>query len=441
MINANRWLVILAFALLSGSASAAEEDVLVQASKLLQDKKANEAYVLLAPYQSERAGEPDYDYLLGIAALDNGKPNEAIFALERVLAVKPDHLQARAEIARAFLATGEIAASKQEFETVQQQNPPQEVSATIQKYLDIIETTRTGKKTTVRSYVEAMYGHDSNVNSATSSREIAIPFFGGALVTLNENGVRMHDNFSSVAAGFNFRHLVSAGWSLIGGANANKRMNDTKDVFDTGSLDGNLGLIFTKGEDNYSAVLQLQSFAVDNNRYRDASGMTAQWQRNLDNSSQASLYVQHTYLSYPGQIDRDADRNIAGGAFARSLAGAYTPTIYIGGYGGEEKARRADRTYLSFELYGIRAGGEMKLTPWTTLHGSISAEDRRYRGQDPLFLTGRKDTQSDLKLSISHIPAPQWTITPSLGYTHNKSNIIIDQYDRTVFSISARRDF
>ena len=62
---------------------------------------------MLAPEQSNAAGDPDYDYLLGIAALDSGKPNEAIFALERVLAVKPNHLQARAEIARAYFATGE----------------------------------------------------------------------------------------------------------------------------------------------------------------------------------------------------------------------------------------------------------------------------------------------------------------------------------------------
>lgn len=440
MSNASKWLGILAFALLCESASATE-DMLAQASRLLQDRKAKEAYVLLAPYQSERAGEPDYDYLLGMAALDNGKPNEAIFALERVLAVKPDHLQARAEIARAFLATGEIAASKQEFETVQQQNPPQEVSASIQKYLDIIETTKSGKKTTLRSYVEVSYGNDSNVNSATSSREVAIPFFGGAITTLDPNGVKTHDDFSSIAAGFNFRRLLSPEWSLIGGANANKRMNNTKDIFDTASLDGSLGLNLTRGEDNYSAVLQAQGFAVDNHRYREASGMTAQWQRNLNNSSQASLYVQHIYLSYPYQTMRDADRDIAGGAFARSLAGTYTPTVYIGGYGGEEKQRSADRPYLGFELYGIRAGGEMKLNPWTTLHGSASVEDRRYRGQDPLFLTARKDTQSDVRLAVSHIPAPQWTITPSLSYTHNQSNIIIDKYDRTAFSVSARRDF
>ena len=98
--------------------------LLQDAANLIKSGKSAEAYALLVPDQSKRAGDPDYDYLLGLAALDSGKPNEAIFALERVLAVKPNHLQARAEIARAYLAVGEKATAKQEFEAVQSQNPP-----------------------------------------------------------------------------------------------------------------------------------------------------------------------------------------------------------------------------------------------------------------------------------------------------------------------------
>ncbi|MDX8385278.1 MAG: tetratricopeptide repeat protein, partial [Gallionella sp.] len=141
--------------------------LIATATKLLNEAKFGEAYALLVPYQSKLAGDSEFDYLLGIAALDIGKPNEAIFALERVLAVSPNHLQARAEIARAYLAVGEIAASKQEFETVQNQNPPEEVKATIQKFLAIIESNKSSKKTAFSGYVEAMVGNDSNVNNAT----------------------------------------------------------------------------------------------------------------------------------------------------------------------------------------------------------------------------------------------------------------------------------
>ena len=52
------------------------------------------------------------------AATDSGHLTHSIFALERVLAVEPDNLLARAEIARVYLMLGEVRTSQQEFETV-----------------------------------------------------------------------------------------------------------------------------------------------------------------------------------------------------------------------------------------------------------------------------------------------------------------------------------
>ncbi len=420
---------------------AARQKILFAADALIKDGKPAEAYALLEPYQSEQAGNPDYDYLLGIAALDSGKPSEAVFALERVLAVNSRHLQARAEIARAYLASGEVAAARQELETVRQQNPPSEVSATIQKYLDIIETSRTDRTTTVQGYVETTVGDDSNINSATASNQVAIPVFGGAISTLSTDGVKTHDTFGSVATGFNVRHAITPEWAVIGGANFNQRMNSSKNAFNIRNLDGTLGVNRTKGDNNYSVVLQLQGFDVDNKRHRDASGMTAQWQSKLNNSSQASIYLQYTYLSYPDQSVRNADRYVVGAAYAHSLPGQLAPVIYVSGYGGTEKERQANLPHLGHHVYGLRLGGEMKLTAQTKLFVSASAEGRNYGGQDPFFQTDRKDMQTDLRLGISYAPARQWTVSTNLNYTHNDSNIIISKYERTMFTIGVRRDF
>lgn len=441
MLRACKWLMLAVSLSISGNLAAAEDGLLLSADKLIKSGKAMEAYVLLVPYQSDRAGQPDYDYLLGIAALDSGKPNEAVFALERVLAVNPNHQQARAEIARAYFATGEVAASRQEFETVQKQNPPKEVNLTIQKYLEAIEKAQAGEKTAVTGYLEVAIGEDSNVNSATANGQIAIPAFGGGIATLSATGVKMRDSFTSVGGGFNVRHPLSPEWSVFGGASFNQRINSSKDTFDTSGMDGNLGVNLTKGGDDYSVAWQLQSFSVDNNRNRDSAGLTAQWMRNLDSSSQFSAYFQYADLSYPGQDVRNADRYVLGGAYARALGGQYAPVVYVGGYVGEEREQSANVPYLGHQLYGVRAGGEVKINPLTTLFASASQEARNYGGQDAFFLVGRKDTQTDLKVGVRYIPAKHWTITPQFGYTRNDSNVIINDYDRTVFSATLRRDF
>jgi hypothetical protein len=218
-------------------------------------------------------------------------------------------------------------------------------------------------------------------------------------------------------------------------------MNSSKHIFNTGGLDGNVGLNLTKAQDSYSAALQLQSFNVDSKRYRDGSGMTLQWQRDLKSSSQVSSYFQYTQLKYPDQTVRNANRYVLGAAYASVLGGDYAPAVYIGLYAGQEKERDSSKPDLGHKLYGVRTGGEMNIYAQTKLFGSVSVESRSYGGEDPFFLVTRKDTQTDLKVGVNYVMDKLWTLTPQVSYTQNKSNIIISDYKRSMISIGLRRDF
>ncbi|MGA7594879.1 MAG: tetratricopeptide repeat protein [Gallionella sp.] len=421
--------------------AGARQKLLQDAARLINSGKAADAYALLAPQQAKLAGDPDYDYLLGVAALDSGKPDQAIFALERVLAVNPNNLQARAEIARAYFVTGEKGLARQEFEAVQSRHPPKEVNATIQKFLDAINQGQ-GSSTLMSGYLEGAVGSDSNVNSATGSSQVAIPAFGGAIATLNASGVETRDSFANISGGGNIRHALSPDWSVFGGASFDERLNSTQHVFNTGTINGNVGLGLTRARDSYSAALQLQSFDVDSKRYRSGAGMTMQWQRNLQNSSsQFSSYIQYTDLKYPDQSVRDANRYVLGTAYAIVLGGNYTPAVYLGLYAGEEKEKQSGVPYLGQKLYGVRTGGEMNIAEQAKLFGSVSVESRHYGGDDPFFLVTRKDTQADLNVGVKFVLRKVWTLAPQLAYTKNQSNIIIDEYKRTVLSVSLRREF
>ncbi len=76
-------------------AGLAADDLLLKAKQQLDVGNAQAAYDLLIPLQSARAGDPDYDFLLGSSALALNKNTEAVFALERVLAVQPNSALAR----------------------------------------------------------------------------------------------------------------------------------------------------------------------------------------------------------------------------------------------------------------------------------------------------------------------------------------------------------
>ena len=66
-------------------AAAANPKLMSDAQNLLAAGNPKQAYMLLVAEQNRLAGSPDFDYLLGVAALDSGKIDESIIALERVL--------------------------------------------------------------------------------------------------------------------------------------------------------------------------------------------------------------------------------------------------------------------------------------------------------------------------------------------------------------------
>lgn len=429
----------LAFSIL-GNALAADQ-LLEGAKRFMAEKNPKAAYELLVPLQTQRAGEPEYDFLLGLSALDSGKPSEAVFALERVLAVDPNNTQARAEIARAYFALGERQTAKQEFESVKKMGVPAGAAPTIQRFLDAIEQLSDTERTQFKGYVEMTLGRDTNVNSAGSGSQVAVPAFGGAIFALNPQSVKLQDDFGAVGAGISVRHPLTKELAAFGGLNLNKKMNETEDLYDTGYWDGNAGIALTRQKNVYTAALQANNYYVDNNRFRDAYGVTGQWQHNYDANNQASAFVQYTNLKYPGQTIRDVHRYVGGVAYARAFAAKMNPVAYAGTYFGNENERASGVPYLGHQLFGIRMGGQISYNEKTIIFANSSIERRLYGGPDPSFLVTRNDTQYDMRIGADYVPEKYWTVTPQVSFTYSGSNIEINTFRRNVYSVTVRRSF
>lgn len=439
--------LLAALAPLGGIALAGDsaDSVVAEAQKLIDARNAQAAYDLLKPLEDERAGDPRFDYLLGIAALDTGRATEAVFALERVLEVNPRHPQARAEIARAYFVLGETGTAKSEFESVKSQQVPPEVAATIDRFLDAINRIADAKRTTVTGYVELTLGHDTNVNSGPSIGQVAVPVFGGVIATLNPGAQKTRDEFAALTGGVALRHPLTKDLAFVAALNANKRVNRDEDMFDTGYWDGYVGFGLTRGANTFTAAVQGNTFYLDHNRYREAYGLIGQWQRNLDVRNQVSVYGQYTQLRYPDTAGlqnsvRDANRSVGGVGYAHAFR-RDGPIVFVGGYLGEEDERAAARPDLGHRFYGLRAGGQYKISE--RLHAFLNgnAEHRRYGGEDAIFLVTRRDRYYTATLGVTYVPAKMWKITPQIMLTRNRSNIEIDDFRREIYSVTVRRDF
>lgn len=438
-------LIAVALLLCSGAATAAEVD-LAQANTLLKAGKAKECYALLAPHEYEQAGNVNYDYLLGIAALDSGKADKASLALERVLAVNPNFVGARLDLARAYFALGDLERAKTEFEAVQTQNPPPTAKTVIEQYLDAIDK-KLNPGTSVTGYLEGTIGYDTNVNTATAAGQVYIPVFGASL-TLDSTSLAARDNYLSLGGGVEISKPLKQGLSLFAGVDAKKRVNFFKDTYNTDSLDGRVGLNSEQGANNFRLSAQAGTYAIDDRLNRHQSSLSGEWRHTLDPRNIISVFGQYGLLRYGHDKTatdlsyNDVDQTVAGLGWLRALDDYGHDIVFASVYGGEENTVGATvRMDGDQRFLGVKLGGQKWLRDDLDAFGSIGFKEGRYLLRNPLILDYRRDYQYDLSLGLNWKPAKNWVVRPQVSYLRNDSNSGLNDYDRTDASLTVRRDF
>jgi tetratricopeptide (TPR) repeat protein len=425
------------------SPAARADELLDQARQLLDQGKATEAYRLLDKVSGQRAGSPDYDLLLGIAALDAGEPTRAVFALERVLAVEPDNARARAELARAYYLAGENEAAKQEFTSIKKDSVPAPVARTIDKYLSLIEGRLAATGTRVNVYIQGAGGYDSNVNSATDSSTIAVPAFGNLVFTLDQSGRKLDSGIFSLGTGFSFSTPFQGRKDLrmIGGINLDERIAYDRTDFSTRVLNGQVGLRYTRGKEAFVVSLQGQKYYLGGDEYRDLGGVGVQWLHNYSRRTRFSLFGQFALQRFPGQPTRNVNQYSGGAGVVHAFDVGGEPIIFASVFAGTDVELTGNRPDLGRNFLGLRTGGQYTLARNLILVGNFTYQYSRYGGADPLFLKRRRDHFLFARAGLEYKLDKNWSLRPEIQYSRNDSNLAINKFDRWQPFITIRNQF
>ncbi|MEQ8660043.1 MAG: tetratricopeptide repeat protein, partial [Gammaproteobacteria bacterium] len=234
--------LLLCSALIAAPFAGADDSPLARARLLLDSGEAAAAYALLEPLEPDYAGDPAFDYLYGLAALDAGDPLRAVFALERVVDTEPGHGPARAELARAYLALGETDDARVEFEKVQEMDLPPEARQTIDRYMTGIELFHDRTRTRFRPWVLVGLGYDTNVNGATDAKSVIVPNISATQPALL--GGTENSPLWTLGAGTRFTTPldVERGLSLFGRVGLDHRLTVDEADFSSTAAAGALGL-------------------------------------------------------------------------------------------------------------------------------------------------------------------------------------------------------
>jgi len=436
--------LILALGLALAAAGAAGAGALDEARQKMAAGDAAGAYAILKPAERTHAGNPDFDYMLGLAAIDSGHAPEAVAAFERALAVKPDHLQARAELGRAYIALAEPEAARRELATVEAQgNVPPEVRETINRYVTALDTGLSGGGTEIRGNLKLTAGWDSNINNSTSDARILIPAFAGlGFATLGPGATSEESAFAEVAGRVSLTHGLSIDRHIVADITASYRGNEANGDFDQGLAGLNIGIMQrTPDRGTFGLSVQTQAYWVDDEAYRYTFGALGQWSYQTRGNTDYAVYLQYARLNYPNNSIQNANRYTVGATVGQALGGAGEPYVFAGAYGGTERVVDSVVDHLSYDFAGLRAGGEIGVMERLRAHASASVEFAEYDAPDPLFLTARSTTRADVVAGLRYALTSDLTLGGSVAYTRADSNIVLYDYDRTVASLSLSFDF
>lgn len=442
----SHWLLALAGLTLALTQTPVMADTTHQASltraqEWLAVGQAQAAYDVLLPLEGTLSGDPAYDYLYGQAALGTGQNTRAAFAFERCLSVNSMNGLCRLGMARAHMALTEVESARLELKTLAQSGAPTEVNSIVTDYLDELTGTESGHEedSRLRSYVQLGIGYDSNINSATSKSEIAIPLFGGLKMKLDREGQRQDSGFNQAA--FNIRYstpLGASSWRFIADGNLSATGNWATHSYNTAIADVGIGATYKAYRHQLTGKLVGQNYNLGGHNYRNMLGVLGQYAYTVSDTAEVSGFLQASQMRYPDMRLRDSYRYTAGVSWAQALA-ANRAVAYASIYGGTENKRYsgAPDSY-GHKFAGLRIGGMYMATPRMQLEAGVGAERRRYGGQEFLFLKRRTETAYDAYVGVNYSLNRKLSLRPQYRYAQTDSSIPLNSYQRHTFMVNLR---
>jgi outer membrane protein len=429
-----------------------------EAKRLITAMNPKQAYMLLIAEQDKLAGTVEFDYLLGVAALDSGRVDEAIIAFERVLSKEPNNAGAQLDIARAYFNAGSLDLAEGTFLKLRALNPPASARDAIEKYLAAIAERRRAARRVVSAWGETSFGYDTNLtavpNDFTSAVQQAFNLPG---VRPTGNSIKRSAPYLGAAVGVDAIFPLSEQWSGYVGGDVRGRGYRREGEFNSGAADVRASAIWSQGQtgrnqirlnSSYNAFVQQGDAPGEPKPKNDrrTAILGADWRYNISSSNQITISGSGAQTRFPSNNVEDFNSSIASLAWLTAFAGKSQPILQFSAYGSRDKAVRklADGvTDKSKKISGLRAYGQMSQTEKLSIFSAIGYAQRR---DDSSFARATtiemgRDKLVDATIGVNWRFQERCNMRAQLQSGRNDSNIAIYDYTRHEVSSTIRCEF
>ena len=379
-----------------------------------------------------------FDFAYGLAALESGRPDEAVFAFERIAANNRNQQRVRLELARAYFLSENYAAAETLFLEVLESNPTANVRANIQAFLQLIDQAQSASENQFAWNVGISTGTDSNINSATELGVIDTPIGD---VTLSAGGQEIDDTFTEYRGGFNYLRPIDNNRNVSFQVNYNHRNNHITDQFDltinSGQIGYNWGL---NSRLRYSHALRIQKVDLDREKFQSSATFLNTVQRVGNNGWSQALTGAYTLVHYAtGQNAnanlRDINQILLSGVLTKSTNNnQLSASIFF----ADDNIQRDVGKNNETQMTGLAIVDQYLLAPRHLLYGRASLQNSEHQAADPIFAVNRDNETFSASVGWIWQLMPTFTVTTDFTFTDNESNIDLYSFDRQRFQVGFR---
>jgi tetratricopeptide (TPR) repeat protein len=418
--------VLGALLMAQGMVMAATAD-LSRARSLVAEGRYQDAYELLAPLEAASKDDAAFNLLLGEAALRTKRAEQAKQLFERSLVAQPDSVDAHLGLGRAYLALGDYARAKIEFETVLrfEDLPPD-----LQRQAEI--------------YAEAALAYAGGQRALTSA--YAIVGYGNYRTGATGGGPQ-NDGFFAARVGGNLNYELSDSYSLDGSLDYRFRDYDNAERRNDSDLRWNGAVSRTVGEGNWALGLRGRVSYRGDSTYRNDYGIYGNYRLRLDEDNQIAAGLEVRQRRYPTGPLRERTRNIVEltASWTRSLLDGKASFTLAGQAGREYNTQRNDG---DANFFGLSPSIGFSITENLGGFAFVWWQNDRYNverlgapGDSLVGIGTRNDNLYEVGGGLTWQFLPTWSLNPEILYIRDQSNILAANYSSTEIWITLRKDF
>ncbi|MGZ8256911.1 MAG: tetratricopeptide repeat protein [Gallionella sp.] len=449
-------ILLLIAMLFSSTAMAAEslKTLVNQAQQLVQAKQYNEAYALLAPVEFDGAGELEFDYWLGVSAVQAGKADRATVALERVAMLSPNYAEVRMWLGIAYFQMNDTAQAQQSFlALLQQPNLAASSVATAQQYLAVIAQRDAARladnhQTYVVGALATGMGYDSNITIASNNLATHLPAaaVSGNFAQLNAN-LEVRKPFGSPA---------TYGFFMLDSNNKNYPSHSN---FTAATYLAKTGLNWQAGLNTYRFDLAHKAYRQEGASF--ASGIRNDFAQN-SLSSEARLglserdfltfSLQYHTPRFATQAMQDTNQIVLANNYLHVFAATGAPLIYIAYNLTRDQAlhpltvpagapvlstdvTRMSRALVLYTQYSVVEDADL-----SAMWMMNRRQDNRAYARSALEAYGRDDMRV-MSAAVNWRMVKNWQLKPQVMSIQNSSNIAGYAFSKTEVSLMLKREF